>query len=198
MNPAKTIANGTYAENFMRSSVVPHTIANETAQNMNWKMKNDAVSPVAAAPSTEVPNWNSQPLSPANQPPPPKAIAKPTAHQTTDAIEKLTRILAIPMPAFFPREKPISRNAKPACMKKTSAVPTSTHVTLTSLTSVSSVGPSWASAAAGRARRPTIAVRAPRTRVVRLMYRFLLGISNAASFSGGSPVGSLSHCRKIG
>jgi hypothetical protein len=46
------------------------------------------------------------------------------------------------MPAFLPREKPISRSAKPACMKKTSAVPTSTHVTFTSLTSCSSAGPS--------------------------------------------------------
>ena len=128
MTPAKTIANGTYAANFIRSSVVPHTIASETAANMNWKMKKEAVSPLAAAPSSSRPNWKRNPVSPASQPPPPKAIANPNAHQTIEATEKLTRILAMPMPAFLPREKPISRNAKPACMKNTSTVPTSTHV----------------------------------------------------------------------
>ena len=50
MTPAKTIANGMYAANFMRSSVVPHTIASETAANMNWKMKNAAVPPVKVSP----------------------------------------------------------------------------------------------------------------------------------------------------
>src|SRR6201991_2236402 len=35
------------------------------------------------------------------------------------AIEKLTRFFAIMFPSFFPREKPISRKAKPACMNMT-------------------------------------------------------------------------------
>ena len=43
------------------------------------------------------------------------------------AIEKLTRILATIVPAFFPREKPISRKAKPACMNITRQPATITH-----------------------------------------------------------------------
>jgi hypothetical protein len=34
----------------MRSSVVPQTIARETAQNMNWKMKNAEVPPLTVSP----------------------------------------------------------------------------------------------------------------------------------------------------
>src|SRR5215213_5027192 len=42
-------------------------------------------------------------------------------------MEKLVRIFATTVPAFFAREKPISRKAKPACMKNTSAPATMTH-----------------------------------------------------------------------
>ena len=37
------------------------------------------------------------------------------------------RILATTVPAFLPREKPISRNAKPACMNMTKQPATITH-----------------------------------------------------------------------
>src|SRR3954468_24561286 len=46
------------------------------------------------------------------------------------AIEKFARILAMIVPAFFPREKPISRNAKPACMNITKQPATITQVEL--------------------------------------------------------------------
>src|SRR3954454_22373072 len=46
------------------------------------------------------------------------------------AIEKFVRIFAITVPAFLPREKPISRNAKPACMNITSTPATITQVEL--------------------------------------------------------------------
>ena len=60
------------------------------------------------------------PVSPMMWPPaPPKAKAKPTAQYTIAAIEKFVRILATTVPAFLPREKPISRKAKPACMNIT-------------------------------------------------------------------------------
>jgi hypothetical protein len=59
-------------------------------------------------------------------------MPKPTAHQTIMQIEKFTKTFAIPAPAFLPREKPISRKAKPACMKKTRIAPTITHVWLSS------------------------------------------------------------------
>src|SRR3954469_18558873 len=45
-----------------------------------------------------------------------------------DAMERLVRILATTVPAFLAREKPISRNAKPACMKNTSRAASTTQV----------------------------------------------------------------------
>src|SRR5437763_4907810 len=47
------------------------------------------------------------------------------------AIEKFVRIFAITVPAFLPRLKPISRNAKPACMNITRQPATITQVELT-------------------------------------------------------------------
>src|SRR3954463_714112 len=46
------------------------------------------------------------------------------------AIEKFVRILATTVPAFLPREKPISKNAKPACMNMTKQPATMTHIEL--------------------------------------------------------------------
>ena len=40
------------------------------------------------------------------------------------------RIFATTVPAFLPREKPISRKAKPACMKNTSSPATTTQIEL--------------------------------------------------------------------
>src|SRR5690349_10140079 len=60
----------------------------------------------------------------------PKAKAKPQSHQTIAQIEKLVRIFATTVPAFFCRENPISRNAKPACMNMTSTPATITQVVL--------------------------------------------------------------------
>ena len=62
--------------------------------------------------------------------PSPKAKAKPTAQKQIAAIEKLTRIFATTVPAFLPREKPISRKAKPACMNITRMPATSTQTEL--------------------------------------------------------------------
>src|SRR5688572_4589961 len=59
-----------------------------------------------------------------------KAKANPQIHQPSAAIEKFVRIFAITVPAFFPRENPISRKAKPACMNITSAPATITHMEL--------------------------------------------------------------------
>src|SRR3712207_1303515 len=138
---------------------------------MNWKMKKAAVAPVADSPATSRPNWKKNPVSPAIVAAPPKAMANPHAHQASDAIEKFTRIFAIPIPAFLPREKPISRKAKPACMKKTSTVATSTHVVLSSSIALGTAslrlrGSSWAKAAAGAVNRaPSATAPAPARRV---------------------------------
>ena len=61
---------------------------------------------------------------------PPKANAKPTAHQQIAAMPKLVRIFATTVPAFLALEKPISRKANPACMNITSAPATITHIVL--------------------------------------------------------------------
>jgi hypothetical protein len=61
---------------------------------------------------------------------PPKANAKPTAQYRIAAIEKFTRIFATIVPAFLPREKPISRKANPACMNITRTPATITQMEL--------------------------------------------------------------------
>src|SRR5262249_50884895 len=120
----------------MRSSVVPQTIARDTAQNTNWKNHFDSI--VASDVPTPGNVFSGSPRCVKKKPPlcpitlpAPKANAKPTAHQQIAAIEKLVRIFAITVPAFFAREKPISRNAKPACMNITSAPATITQSELT-------------------------------------------------------------------
>src|SRR4051795_6150389 len=120
----------------MRSSVVPHTMASETAQKTNWK--NHFASTVASdrhmtgkACCGSPKSRRKKPLVPMMWPsPPPKANAKPTAQYMIPAIEKLVTILAMTVPAFLPREKPISRNAKPACMNMTRQPATITQVEL--------------------------------------------------------------------
>ena len=61
---------------------------------------------------------------------PPKANANPTAQYMIAAIEKFVQIFATTVPAFLPREKPISRNMKPSCMKITSTAAITTHSVL--------------------------------------------------------------------
>ena len=96
----------------------------------------------------------------------PKAKAKPMAQYMIAAIEKFVRIFAITVPAFLPREKPISRNAKPACMNITKQPAMITHSELiatesgrTPLLAASRVS---ADATAGRTRAATIPNRDPR------------------------------------
>ena len=62
--------------------------------------------------------------------PAPNANANPQTHQPTAAIEKFVRIFATTVPAFLPREKPISRNANPACMNITRQPAMITHIVL--------------------------------------------------------------------
>ena len=93
----------------------------------------------------------------------PKAKAKPTAQKQIAAIEKLTRIFAITVPAFLPREKPISRKAKPACMNITRMPATSTHTELipTSIGSLPSLNRSSVSPSASAAPGATSSASSP-------------------------------------
>ena len=66
----------------MRSIVVPQTIASETAQKTNWKKnfaETDACEKAIAGNRSGFVVPRNVPCVPANQPAPPKAIAKPTA-----------------------------------------------------------------------------------------------------------------------
>ena len=115
---------------------MPQTIASETAQNTNWK--NHSVSTVIVPSATLTSGKFALASAPARKKPDvpmislpsPNAKAKPTAQKQIAAIEKLTRIFAITVPAFLPREKPISRKAKPACMNITRMPATSTQTEL--------------------------------------------------------------------
>src|SRR5438874_6105310 len=104
-----------------------------------------------AADAASCPTFRNQPWVPAIAPAPPNASANPQAQYASEAIEKFMRIFATPAPAFFIREKPISRKANPACMNITSTPATITQVVLTLETVSDRLGPSAANAAPGTA-----------------------------------------------
>src|SRR3954449_5859739 len=117
------------------------------------------------------------------------------------AIEKFVRIFAITVPAFFPREKPISRNAKPACMNITRQAATMTQVELMPTLSASLPGgvnvsasaelgtTSAASTARALARTALFLATAPR---VRLFIGVFLLLRHASRRTG------ISVLRKLG
>ena len=113
-----------YTPNLIRSSVVPQTIASETAQKTNWKNHFDSIVASESAHHRErllrvAVVAQEEAVGADDRRPAPNAKAKPTAQYMIAAIEKFVRIFATTVPAFLPREKPISRNAKPACMNIT-------------------------------------------------------------------------------
>src|SRR5919197_6277341 len=133
--------------NLTRSSVVPQTIASDTAQKTNWKNHFDSIvasdSDITGKLGWKVvrpsevtllaPRWvkKNPPSWPTKLPSgPPKAKANPQIHQPIAAIEKLVRIFATTVPAFLARENPISKKAKPACMNITSEPATITQMVL--------------------------------------------------------------------
>src|SRR5436305_8453657 len=111
-------------------------MASETAQETNWQNHFDSTVALDR-PMIGKAFWGS-PKSRRNSPwvpmmwpsGPPNAKAKPTAQYMIPAIEKFVRILAMTVPAFLPREKPISRKAKPASMNMTRQPATITQIEL--------------------------------------------------------------------
>src|SRR5919201_397125 len=117
----------------MRSSVVPQTTAKETAQktNSNHHLAEiptlENARPGKSLRTSEL--FSAKPVLPMIEPAPPeKPSANPTAQKTTAQIEKFIRILATTVPTFFWREKPISKNANPACMNITRIAATTTQI----------------------------------------------------------------------
>jgi hypothetical protein len=130
---------------------VPHTIASDTAQNENWNIH--FVSIVASkAHHRERRLW----IAVAAQEEPVVADDLADAEREGEADgpvhepgdRKLVRIFATTVPAFFAREKPISRKAKPACMKITSSAATITQIEL--IATLSGNAPLFAASACPR------------------------------------------------
>ena len=144
----------------MRSSVVPQTIASETAQKTNWK--NHFASTVASERPMIGNAVCGSPKSLQEEPGVADDVAgsrrrrrSRTAQYTSPAIEKFVRIFATTVPAFLPREKPISRNAKPACMNITSTPATITHIELMPTVSASLPAPAASNVSADADGRQT-------------------------------------------
>ena len=124
----------------MRSSVEPQTIASETAQKTNWK-KNFASTVTLKMPMTgnavervaEVAQQEAGAADEAGQAARAPCRRRARSRRSTSmiaAIEKFVRIFATIVPAFFCREKPISRSMNPACMNITTMPATITHIVL--------------------------------------------------------------------
>src|SRR5947209_13315134 len=112
--------------NLVRSIIVPHTIASDTAQKTNSKNHfADAVAVLASMagrlscePGLKVGKKPLPPMS-ANHPPAPNAKPKPTAQYAIELTLRLVTTLATTVPTFFIRLKPTSSIANPACMNIT-------------------------------------------------------------------------------
>src|SRR5712691_11674137 len=120
--------------NLVRSSIVPHTMARETAQKTNSKNHFPAAGTVLAAiagRSIVEPGLNvgKKPLPPikANAPPAPKAKPNPTPQYSIELTLRVVMTLATTVPTFFIRLNPTSSIAKPACMNMTKHAATITH-----------------------------------------------------------------------
>src|SRR4051794_13541940 len=98
-------------------------------------------------------------------------------------MDRFVRILATTVPAFFAREKPISRKAKPACMKKTSEAARITQMELIAEDISAGVGPA-APAVAGRP-----STRTPARGSARL---YMGGNARGAASTGLCPRGATS------
>src|SRR3954468_19842491 len=131
----------------------------------------------------------------------PKAKAKPIAQYMSAAIEKLARIFATTVPAFLPREKPISRKAKPACMNITRMPARTTHRELIATESgrlpASAASRVSADATAGITRAATSPSRDPRTSHERRKTTTSSVERERGGVSAGSGRGSLDTGRNI-
>src|SRR3954451_8273914 len=114
------------------------------------------------------------------------------------AIEKFVRIFATTVPAFLPREKPISRKAKPACMNMTRQAATITQIelmpTLWGRPLASKVS---AKAAAGRTSATSPAMGKARASVLNCICERSSSVGVRPGGSGPGDRSTLDGCRKI-
>ena len=123
--------------NLVRSAIAPETIVADVAQNTVWKIKNaQKGTPSGSIPEPQCASVAIPPIFPINPLPAPNIRPKPTSQKTGVPIQKSIRFFIIMLPAFLARVKPVSTIANPACIKKTSAAPTSTHIVFTAENSI--------------------------------------------------------------
>ena len=151
-------AKTTYTANFVRSSIVPHTIARLTVQKTtsNRNFADSGTAEKESESNSEL--CRKKPSVPNTSLPLPNARPNPTAQNATVPIERLTRIFATTAPTFLPREKPTSSMAKPACMRNTMHAATMTQTvsiaTFMSVSCCSCSGDIPASFASGPRKKP--------------------------------------------
>src|SRR5436305_7791022 len=142
--------------NFVRSIMVPHTIARETAQKTNSKNHLAAAGVMLAAiagrsscePGMKVGKKALPPMK-AKIDPPPKATPKPTAQYAIELTLRFVMTLATTVPTFFIRLNPTSSIAKPACMNITRQAVTTTQTVSAATPAAWVAVPSSASTVAG-------------------------------------------------
>src|SRR5262249_37498589 len=93
----------------------------------SWKRKNA----VRNALSLSKPNEDVPKTPPASTP---NIRPKPNSQNSDAATRKLANVLIATLIEFFDRTRPLSSAVKPACMKKTSAAPTSSQAMATGAT----------------------------------------------------------------
>ena len=115
-----------YAMNFVRSATAPEMMVAAVAANTVWKIKN-AKSNIPSSVDGSISDRKKlfvpiQPLLFA-----PNINPKPTIQKTSDPMEMSITFFMMMFAAFLALVAPASSMAKPACMRKTSAVANSTH-----------------------------------------------------------------------
>ena len=153
--------------NRARSAIAPEAIVTAVAAKTAWKKKNAAVLrfPLPLEPTAvrSLPD-RKNPSVPHQELPPPNASAYPTARNASAPTLMSARFLARMLVVFLTRVRPLSSNAKPACIVNT-RTPASTTQALSRAACTAATG-SPACAAAGVASRTTNAPAAPSATIV--------------------------------
>src|SRR6476659_9587953 len=113
-------------------------------------------------------------------------------------MERFVRILATMVPAFLAREKPISRKAKPACMKKTRSAARTTQTVSIAAFVLRVVGWGVALAMAGKANSKNTDRGSARLRMARIVVGLWGSVFVRVSEVRAEPCAELSPARPGG
>ena len=116
-----------YDENFVRSAMEPDTMVAAVAQKTVWKIRKAMLGkPASSATLNFVTKKSGVPMMPLMSGP--NIRPKPTIQKAGVPRAKSMTFFMTMLPAFLARVRPVSHMAKPGCMKKTSAAPSSTQM----------------------------------------------------------------------